>query len=121
MFPMLGEGLFLFLLGFFLFFLILLLSVFYFINFLFCWGVGFFDKLISFESGFSSLGKINIFFSLHFFLVLLIFVLFDLEFVLILFFFFGGKGILILFFLVIFFIFFSFFLEWFLKKLVWAF
>lgn len=36
-------------------------------------------KVSSFESGFESLGKVNKIFSLHFFLLILIFVLFDLE------------------------------------------
>nr|ANI25104.1 NADH dehydrogenase subunit 3 [Globodera ellingtonae] len=98
-----------------------LFGLFYLINFLLGSWQGPSNKLRSFESGFSSLGKVKVFFSLHFFLVLLIFVLFDLEFVLILFFFFGGKFFFVIFFLVIFFIFFSFFLEWFLKKLIWTF
>nr|CAB55577.1 NADH-ubiquinone oxidoreductase subunit 3 [Globodera pallida] len=96
-------------------------SVSFVLNFFLAYSGGPLTKLFVFESGFSSLSKVKIFFSLHFFLVLLIFVLFDLEFILILFFFFGGKIFSILFFLVVFFIFSSFFLEWYLKKLVWMF
>ena len=43
-----------------------------------------FFKVSSFESGFKSVGKIQVSFSIHFFVIILIFVVFDLEVVILL-------------------------------------
>lgn len=79
------------------------------------------NKLKSFESGFRTIDLINFRFSIHFYLILLVFVLFDMEVILILVFFWAGNLIFFLFFLVLILMFFGFLLEWKKKKLIWIF
>lgn len=78
-----------------------------------------FNKMTAFECGFSPIGSIQSTFSLHFFIILVIFVIFDLEVVLLL----GsvlvsGVGV-ITFFVVIVFVLGGIYMEWYLGKLKW--
>lgn len=104
-----------------LFFLSLLfVSLFYVINFFLSIKDSVKRKINSFERGFISVGKIQNSFSIHFFIMILMFVIFDLEIVMFL-------GILISdffsfvsFVFIIFFIIGGFYMEWYYGKLVWV-
>lgn len=64
---------------FVLIFTLLLLFLFYIINFLLCNKNFYKNKVRAFECGFDSVGKIQNSFSIHFFIIILMFVIFDLE------------------------------------------
>lgn len=109
----------------FLLFILFVLSflfvvLFYFINFFLSIKDFSKRKINSFESGFISIGKIQNSFSIHFFIMILMFVIFDLEIVMFL-------GILISdffsfvsFVFIIFFIIGGFYIEWYYGKLIWV-
>jgi NADH-ubiquinone oxidoreductase chain 3 len=71
----------------------------------------------SFERGFQSLGKIQSSFRVHFFLIMLIFVVFDVEIVMLLGFVVGGSFFFFTLILLFFFLVFGLYIEWFFNKL----
>jgi len=77
-------------------------------------------KRSSFECGFSRIGRINTNYSLYFFILLLVFILFDLEVILLLSFLYGRSLRLIVFFFIILFIFRTYYLEVHINKIVWG-
>ena len=102
-----------------IFFALVLLFLLYFLNFFI--RVKVFDglKLGSFESGFASVGKVQNSFSIHFFIIMLIFIIFDLEVVLFLGLLISDFSSFLSFFLLIFFILGGFYMEWYMGKLIW--
>lgn len=100
---------------------IVLLVVFYLLNFL----LGFFsydsEKLRAFECGFSSIGKVQNSFRIHFFVIIIMFVVFDLEIVILLGVLVSDFGSFMSFIWVFVFILGGFYIEWWFGKLVWAF
>lgn len=103
-----------FLLGF------VFIILFYFINFFLSLKSITKNKINSFESGFVRVGFIQNSFSIHFFVIIVMFVIFDLEIVMFL-------GVLLVDFFSFFSVFFlllfiilGFYIEWFLGKLVWV-
>jgi len=76
-------------------------------------------KKLRFESGFSSLGKILASFNLYFFYLVVIFVLFDLEFIFLVYYVFFSLSYFFGFILVAFFIILGFLFEWKQGQLVW--
>lgn len=76
-------------------------------------------KVFSFERGFLSVGKVQISFSVHFFLMMLVFVVFDLEVILLLGLVVSDCGSLGRFLVLFLFVLGGFFLEWWYGKLVW--
>lgn len=68
-------------------------------------------KNSSFESGFERIGKIHNSFSIHFFIIILMFVIFDLEVVILIGFLIGNFIFIVNFFVVLFFILFGFYIE----------
>lgn len=112
----------------YLFFLLFLLFLLVFIFILLFYCINFFlrlklalkVKINAFESGFISVGKIQNSFSIHFFIIILMFIIFDLEVVIFL-------GVLVRdffsflrFFFIFFFIVGGFYIEWYYGKLVWV-
>nr|YP_011013872.1 NADH dehydrogenase subunit 3 [Cylicocyclus ultrajectinus]WPY71326.1 NADH dehydrogenase subunit 3 [Cylicocyclus ultrajectinus] len=77
-------------------------------------------KVGAFESGFVSVGKIQNSFSIHFFVMMLMFVIFDLEIVMFLGLLISDVSSLISFFMLMLFIFGGFYMEWWYGKLVWV-
>nr|YP_004927941.1 NADH dehydrogenase subunit 3 [Wellcomia siamensis]ACV96777.1 NADH dehydrogenase subunit 3 [Wellcomia siamensis] len=77
-------------------------------------------KVFSFESGFKSVSKVQVAFSIHFFVMMLIFVIFDLEIVLLLGLVVSDVISLFLFFFFFFFLLMSFFYWVVFNKLVWV-
>lgn len=77
-------------------------------------------KLGCFESGFVSVGKVQNSFRIHFFVIILIFVIFDLEIVIFLGILVSDVFSLLSFFLLIFFILGGFYIEWWYGKLIWV-
>lgn len=97
---------------------VLFVFIFYILNFVRSFKNSFFDKVSSFECGFSSIGLIQNSFRIHFFVIMIMFVVFDLEIVIFL-------GILIsdtnsyyLFLILFIFIVFGFYIEWWYGKLL---
>nr|YP_009092398.1 NADH dehydrogenase subunit 3 [Aphelenchoides besseyi]AII79376.1 NADH dehydrogenase subunit 3 [Aphelenchoides besseyi] len=106
---------FIFLLGIFFIFL------FFFLNYILSTSSSLYLKNSSFESGFLSIGKIQTSFSIHFFVVMLMFVIFDVEIVMVLGFILSDFSSLFIFFFVFLFILFGLYMEWFFMKLMWVF
>ena len=77
-------------------------------------------KINAFESGFISVGKIQNSFSIHFFIIMLMFVIFDLEIVMFLGLIISDVSSFVSFFLLILFIFGGFYMEWWYGKLIWV-
>lgn len=77
-------------------------------------------KVFSFESGFIRVGKLQKSFSIHFFIMMLIFVVFDLEVILLLGLIVCDVGVLWSFFFLFIFICGGYVIEWFFGKLVWV-
>nr|UZP15733.1 NADH dehydrogenase subunit 3 [Contracaecum sp.] len=100
-------------------FTLLLLVVFYFGNFLLSCKDFYKNKVSSFECGFVSVGKIQNSFSIHFFIMMLMFVIFDLEVVMFLGILVSDISSLISFLLLLFFILGGFYMEWWYGKLIW--
>lgn len=90
---------------------LILVLVFYLVNFFLSLKLFFFTKNSSFESGFESIGKIHNSFRIHFFIIILIFVIFDLEVVILIGFLMGNFIFIVNFFIVLFFILFGFYME----------
>ncbi len=109
-----------FLFGFVFLFCLFLVSFFYFINLIISFKFFRFAKVGSFERGFSSVGKVQSSFRVHFFVIMLIFVVFDVEIVMLLGAIIRSKGALFSFFLVFIFMLGGLYLEWFFNKLNWS-
>nr|UDL72609.1 NADH dehydrogenase subunit 3 [Torquenema toraliforme] len=77
-------------------------------------------KVGAFESGFLSIGKIQNSFSIHFFIMMLMFVIFDLEIVMFLGLLISDVSSMISFLLLMLFIFGGFYMEWYYGKLIWV-
>nr|YP_010519802.1 NADH dehydrogenase subunit 3 [Rugopharynx australis]UXP34579.1 NADH dehydrogenase subunit 3 [Rugopharynx australis] len=77
-------------------------------------------KVNAFESGFLSVGKIQNSFSIHFFIMMLMFVIFDLEIVMFLGLLISDVSSIISFLLLMLFIFGGFYMEWWYGKLIWV-
>jgi NADH:ubiquinone oxidoreductase subunit 3 (subunit A) len=101
-------------------FLISLILVFllYFLNFFFSRKISYFSKNTSFESGFLRVGKVQKSFSIHFFIIILIFVIFDVEIVIILGFIISDFTSYVSFIFIFIFILGGLYLEWYYLKLV---
>nr|YP_003434458.1 NADH dehydrogenase subunit 3 [Mecistocirrus digitatus]ACX85083.1 NADH dehydrogenase subunit 3 [Mecistocirrus digitatus] len=76
-------------------------------------------KINTFESGFLSIGKIQSSFSIHFFIMMLMFIIFDLEIVMFLGLLVSDLSSLISFVMLMSFIIFGFYMEWMMGKLIW--
>ena len=77
-------------------------------------------KINAFESGFISVGKIQNSFSIHFFIIILIFVIFDLEIVIFLGLLMSDISSIVRFLILMLFIFGGFYIEWWYGKLIWV-
>nr|YP_011034488.1 NADH dehydrogenase subunit 3 [Petrovinema skrjabini]WRI57996.1 NADH dehydrogenase subunit 3 [Petrovinema skrjabini] len=77
-------------------------------------------KVGAFESGFVSVGKIQNSFSIHFFVMMLMFVIFDLEIVMFLGLLISDMSAFVSFIMLMLFIFGGFYMEWWYGKLVWV-
>ena len=108
-----------FMLFYLLVFSLILVVVFYLLNFFLSLKGFYLIKNSSFERGFERIGKIHNSFSIHFFIIMLIFVIFDLEVVILLGFLVSSYYSLVMFYLIFFFILFGFYIEWFMGKLLW--
>nr|AJF94000.1 NADH dehydrogenase subunit 3 [Halicephalobus gingivalis] len=104
---------------FVLFLALILVFVLYLVNFFLSLKLFDYTKNSSFESGFESIGKIHNSFSIHFFIIMLMFVIFDLEVVMLVGFLMGNFMFIINFFLILFFVLFGFYMEWYFGKLMW--
>nr|QCS25189.1 NADH dehydrogenase subunit 3 [Angiostrongylus cantonensis]QCS25201.1 NADH dehydrogenase subunit 3 [Angiostrongylus cantonensis]QCS25213.1 NADH dehydrogenase subunit 3 [Angiostrongylus cantonensis]QCS25225.1 NADH dehydrogenase subunit 3 [Angiostrongylus cantonensis]WKT13320.1 NADH dehydrogenase subunit 3 [Angiostrongylus cantonensis] len=78
------------------------------------------NKVNSFESGFLSLVKIQNSFSIHFFVLMLMFVIFDLEIVMFLGLLVVDVSSVVSFFMLFLFVLGGFYMEWFFGKLIWV-
>lgn len=98
---------------------LLLVLVFYVLNFFL--RLKFFSevKISPFERGFESIGKIHSSFRIHFFIIILIFVIFDLEVVILMGFLVSDLRFYLNFILILTFVLGGFYMEWFFGKLVW--
>nr|YP_009445097.1 NADH dehydrogenase subunit 3 [Marshallagia marshalli]ATV81506.1 NADH dehydrogenase subunit 3 [Marshallagia marshalli] len=76
-------------------------------------------KVSTFESGFMSIGKIHNSFSIHFFIVMLMFVVFDLEIVMLVGVLVVDLSSLVSFLILMMFIVVGFYMEWWYGKLIW--
>lgn len=77
-------------------------------------------KVFSFERGFMRVGKVHSAFRVHFFLMILMFVVFDLEIVILLGLLVSDLSAVGVFFVIFFFVRGGFFMEWYYGKLVWV-
>nr|AHA52610.1 NADH dehydrogenase subunit 3 [Chabertia ovina] len=77
-------------------------------------------KVNAFESGFLGVGKIQNSFSIHFFVMMLMFVILDLEIVMFLGLLVSDTSSFISFFMLMMFIFGGFYMEWWYGKLIWV-
>nr|YP_003097111.1 NADH dehydrogenase subunit 3 [Angiostrongylus cantonensis]ACT88794.1 NADH dehydrogenase subunit 3 [Angiostrongylus cantonensis] len=78
------------------------------------------NKVNSFESGFLSLVKVQNSFSIHFFVLMLMFVIFDLEIVMFLGLLVVDVSSVVSFFMLFLFVLGGFYMEWFFGKLIWV-
>nr|YP_010286273.1 NADH dehydrogenase subunit 3 [Aphelenchoides medicagus]UKS08876.1 NADH dehydrogenase subunit 3 [Aphelenchoides medicagus] len=101
-------------------FSMLLVFILYLLNFFISKKNFFLAKNSSFESGFLSVGKIQKSFSIHFFIIMLMFVVFDVEIVMILGFVISDMSFFFSFFLIFLFILLGLYMEWYYLKLVWS-
>nr|UNH90037.1 NADH dehydrogenase subunit 3 [Ancylostoma sp. HL-2021] len=102
------------------FFTLFLLLMLYLLNFFLSIKKNDLLKINAFESGFISVGKIQNSFSIHFFIMMLMFVIFDLEIVMFLGLLVSDFSSFISFLMLMFFIFGGFYMEWWYGKLVWV-
>nr|YP_009312560.1 NADH dehydrogenase subunit 3 [Phocanema krabbei]AOV63322.1 NADH dehydrogenase subunit 3 [Phocanema krabbei] len=100
-------------------FTLVLLLVFYLGNFVLSCKDFYKNKISSFECGFVSVGKIQNSFSIHFFIMMLMFVIFDLEVVMFLGVLISDVSSLVSFLMLLFFILGGFYMEWWYGKLIW--
>nr|QNJ60316.1 NADH dehydrogenase subunit 3 [Phasmarhabditis neopapillosa] len=101
-------------------FTMILLLIFYLVNFLMSIKDLNKNKIGAFECGFVSVGKIQNSFSIHFFIMMLMFVIFDLEIVMFLGVLVSDMSSFISFSLMFLFIFGGFYMEWWYGKLIWV-
>lgn len=101
-------------------FTLILLIAFYLINFLLSIKDLRKNKISAFERGFVSVGKIQNSFRIHFFIIILIFVIFDLEIVIFLGILVSDIRSFISFLLIFTFILGGFYIEWWYGKLIWV-
>nr|YP_010519790.1 NADH dehydrogenase subunit 3 [Zoniolaimus dendrolagi]UXP34567.1 NADH dehydrogenase subunit 3 [Zoniolaimus dendrolagi] len=101
-------------------FALFLLVLLYALNFTMSIKKGSLLKVNAFESGFLSVGKIQNSFSIHFFIMMLMFVIFDLEIVMFLGLLVSDVSSVVSFFLLMLFIFGGFYMEWWYGKLIWV-
>lgn len=78
-----------------------------------------FEKISSFERGFERIGKIHNSFRIHFFIIILIFVIFDLEVVILIGLIIRRFYSILVFFFILIFILGGFYIEWYFGKLIW--
>nr|YP_009113344.1 NADH dehydrogenase subunit 3 [Anisakis berlandi]YP_009355298.1 NADH dehydrogenase subunit 3 [Anisakis pegreffii]YP_537098.1 NADH dehydrogenase subunit 3 [Anisakis simplex]AAY43172.1 NADH dehydrogenase subunit 3 [Anisakis simplex]AES86027.1 NADH dehydrogenase subunit 3 [Anisakis berlandi]AES86039.1 NADH dehydrogenase subunit 3 [Anisakis simplex]AES86051.1 NADH dehydrogenase subunit 3 [Anisakis simplex]AES86063.1 NADH dehydrogenase subunit 3 [Anisakis simplex] len=100
-------------------FTLLLLLLFYLGNFVLSCKDFYKNKISSFECGFDSVGKIQNSFSIHFFIMMLMFVIFDLEVVMFVGILISDISSLLSFLMLLFFILGGFYMEWWYGKLIW--
>nr|AOV63298.1 NADH dehydrogenase subunit 3 [Pseudoterranova decipiens sensu lato Antarctica] len=100
-------------------FTLVLLLLFYLGNFILSCKDFYKNKISSFEYGFVSVGKIQNSFSIHFFIMMLMFVIFDLEVVMFLGVLISDVSSLISFLMLLSFILGGFYMEWWYGKLIW--
>nr|YP_009243340.1 NADH dehydrogenase subunit 3 [Heterakis beramporia]AMR36307.1 NADH dehydrogenase subunit 3 [Heterakis beramporia] len=100
-------------------FLVFLCMVFYLLNFFLSTKDLSFCKVSTFESGFSSISLIQSSFSIHFFIMMLMFVIFDLEVVMLLGVVVSDLSSIVGFLMLMFFVLGGFYMEWWYGKLVW--
>nr|WEM32175.1 NADH dehydrogenase subunit 3 [Anisakis simplex] len=100
-------------------FTLLLLLLFYSGNFVLSCKDFYKNKISSFECGFDSVGKIQNSFSIHFFIMMLMFVIFDLEVVMFVGILISDISSLLSFLMLLFFILGGFYMEWWYGKLIW--
>nr|YP_010519814.1 NADH dehydrogenase subunit 3 [Parazoniolaimus collaris]UXP34591.1 NADH dehydrogenase subunit 3 [Parazoniolaimus collaris] len=101
-------------------FSLFLLILLYMLNFAMSIKSGSLSKVNAFESGFLSVGKIQNSFSIHFFIMMLMFVIFDLEIVMFLGLLISDASSIISFLMLMLFIFGGFYMEWWYGKLIWV-
>nr|CAD88800.1 NADH dehydrogenase subunit 3 [Necator americanus] len=102
------------------FFALFMLLLLYLLNFYLSVKLTWFSKISAFESGFLSVGKIQNSFSIHFFIMMLMSVTFDLEIVMFLGLLISDFSSFVSFIMLVFFIFGGFYMEWWFGKLVWV-
>nr|YP_009642626.1 NADH dehydrogenase subunit 3 [Heterakis dispar]QCI56232.1 NADH dehydrogenase subunit 3 [Heterakis dispar] len=100
-------------------FLVILCVIFYLLNFFLSTKDLSFCKVSTFESGFSSISLIQSSFSIHFFVMMLMFVIFDLEVVMLLGVVVSDISSIISFLMLMVFVVGGFYMEWWYGKLVW--
>uniref|UniRef100_UPI0030DE23A3 NADH dehydrogenase subunit 3 n=1 Tax=Porrocaecum reticulatum TaxID=2161849 RepID=UPI0030DE23A3 len=100
-------------------FTLVLLLVFYLGNFVLSCKDFYKNKISSFECGFVSVGKIQNSFSIHFFIMMLMFVIFDLEVVMFVGVLVSDLSSAVSFLFLLLFIFGGFYMEWWYGKLIW--
>jgi NADH-ubiquinone oxidoreductase chain 3 len=93
--------------------------VLFFLNFSLSLKILNFNKISIFERGFTRIFKVQISFSIHFFVIVVLFVLFDLEVVILLGVLIRNTIINLIFFSLVIFIFLGLYLEWIIGKLIW--
>nr|YP_010708748.1 NADH dehydrogenase subunit 3 [Cruznema tripartitum]WCR50915.1 NADH dehydrogenase subunit 3 [Cruznema tripartitum] len=98
---------------------LVLLVVFYVLNFVLSIKDMEKSKVSTFECGFVSVGKVQNSFSIHFFIMMIMFVIFDLEIVMFLGILFSDFSSFVGFFFVFIFILGGFYMEWWYGKLIW--
>nr|YP_003434042.1 NADH dehydrogenase subunit 3 [Trichostrongylus axei]ACX85191.1 NADH dehydrogenase subunit 3 [Trichostrongylus axei] len=98
---------------------LLLLFILYLLNFFISVKKNELLKVNTFESGFLSIGKVQNSFSIHFFVIMLMFVIFDLEIVMFLGLLVADYTSLVSFFMLMMFIVGGFYMEWWYGKLIW--
>nr|YP_009091998.1 NADH dehydrogenase subunit 3 [Uncinaria sanguinis]AHI51918.1 NADH dehydrogenase subunit 3 [Uncinaria sanguinis] len=103
-----------------IFFTLFLLFVLYLLNFFLSFKSLSLLKVNAFESGFVSVGKIQNSFSIHFFIMMLMFVVFDLEIVMFLGLMISDTTSFISFLILMLFILGGFYMEWWYGKLIWV-
>nr|UDL72549.1 NADH dehydrogenase subunit 3 [Oesophagostomoides stirtoni] len=101
-------------------FTLFLIVLLYGLNFIMSIKEGDLLKVGAFESGFNSIGKIQNSFSIHFFIMMLMFVIFDLEIVMFLGLLVSDISSVVSFLLLMLFIFGGFYMEWWYGKLIWV-
>nr|BCD52148.1 NADH dehydrogenase subunit 3 [Strongyloides sp. EN-2020c] len=107
---------------FLVFFFAFFFSLFFYFFSLFFSFINFYNsKSSSYESGFVSVGLIQNSFSIHFFVIMIMFVVFDLEVILFIGILISDLNSFICFLFLFVFLFLFFYMEWFYGKLVWNF
>nr|BAV82685.1 NADH dehydrogenase subunit 3 [Dictyocaulus viviparus] len=103
-----------------LFFGLFFILIFYLFNVFLDFKKLFYSKVSVFESGFLNVKKIQCSFSVQFFVIMLIFVVFDLEIVMFLGFLISDWSSLLMFYILVMFVLLGFYMEWYFGKLLWV-